>query len=1169
MKNRDNIDRSVLLEEIKLLKGREEKYRTIFENMINGAALHKIVTDESGKAIDYIFLEVNHAFELLTGLKADDILGKKVTEVIPGIEKDSVNWIQKYGKVAINGENIRFENYSKPFKKWYSINAYCPSTGNFVTIFEDITQQKKHSEVLDNTKSFYESILENVQDGIWVSNSKDVIFYVNDGMEKIAGIHKELIIGKNVLNDFPKETTEKFNNFYIDAKTKLEPIWYETTVETPAGKNTWQNGWLVPIIKDNKYDGIICTIRDVTDIKRSRLTIEENEEKYRSLFENIQEGVALHKLLFDEKGEAVDFIWLDVNPTYEKLTGLKKEQIIGKSGFEVIPNLERKWIETYEEVTKRGDPKIIIDHSDYLDKYWEVKAFRTAPSHFAVAMTDITEKIKSEIDLKISEEKFRSIYHNSPDMYASVSPNGAKILECNKTLLEQTGYSAEELIGAPIYKIYHEDCLEDVNNTFKEFVQKGKIINKELTLKTKSGDKIYVSLNVGSAKDQNGDILHSISSLRDISERIRIRKQFIQEKEKTQKYLDIAGVMLLGLDTSGHVQLINRKGCEVLGYSENEVLSKNWFNNFIPKKQRNEVREVAKKLFIGDIESVEFVEMEIVTKTGEKKLIAWHNSLLKDENDQIIGTLSSGEDITEKKKAELRLVENEERFRKLIEHLPIGIAVYKAVNHGEDFAFIDFNKAAESITNVTRKEVLGKTLSEMFPNMMHSDLFAGLKKVFKTGDSTYVPPFYYKDTIRKGWRENSLYKLQSGELVAIFRDVTELKIAEKKLKDRNKKLKVAKRKAEESDRLKSAFLANMSHEIRTPMNGILGFTDLLKEPGLTGEKQQSYIDIIQKSGNRMLNTVNDIIEISKIETGQVSMVLEDYDLNGQLNYQRYFFHFEAEKKGIKLLLEDKLKADEAYIKADKMKIDSILSNLIKNAIKYSDSGAILLSCKKKKDNILFSVKDQGIGIPKSKQESIFDRFVRADLSFASGYEGSGLGLSIVKSYVNMLGGKIWVDSEPGKGSTFYFSIKYIPGTKPQNVEIGHNPEKVDEMEEKKVILIAEDDDISYVLLESIFSDENFQLIQAKDGLEAVKLFAQNPGIDLILMDINMPVMNGFEATRKIREINDKIPIIAQTAYALEGDREKSLEAGCSDYISKPIKKKDLLEKILDALNKAI
>ena len=152
-------------------------------------------------------------------------------------------------RVAINGENIRFENYSESLDRWYSINAYCPSTGNFVTIFEDITQQKKHSEVLDSTKSFYESILENVQDGIWVSNSKDVIFYVNDGMEKIAGIPKESIISKNVLTDFPKETTEKFNIFYMEAKTKLEPVWYETTVKTPAGKDTWQNGWLVPKIK--------------------------------------------------------------------------------------------------------------------------------------------------------------------------------------------------------------------------------------------------------------------------------------------------------------------------------------------------------------------------------------------------------------------------------------------------------------------------------------------------------------------------------------------------------------------------------------------------------------------------------------------------------------------------------------------------------------------------------------------------------------------------------------------------------------------------------------------------------------------------------------------------------------------------------------------------------
>jgi len=256
-------------------------------------------------------------------------------------------------------------------------------------------------------------------------------------------------------------------------------------------------------------------------------------------------------------------------------------------------------------------------------------------------------------------------------------------------------------------------------------------------------------------------------------------------------------------------------------------------------------------------------------------------------------------------------------------------------------------------------------------------------------------------------------------MVGTHQDISERKRFEAELLE-------ARQKAEESDRLKSAFLANMSHEIRTPMNGILGFTRLLQIPGLTGDQQQSYVEIIQKSGDRMLNTVNDIIEISRIDTEQVRVSLGKVNVLKQLDFIYHFFTPEVEKKGMQLVLNTSLSEDESLILTDEIKLDSIFTNLVKNAIKYSNKGTIKISCDKKDDKLEFSVKDTGIGIPQNRLEAVFNRFVQADIEDKQVREGSGLGLAIVKSYVEMLGGKIWIESEVNEGSTFYFTIDYNP-----------------------------------------------------------------------------------------------------------------------------------------------
>lgn len=400
----------------------------------------------------------------------------------------------------------------------------------------------------------------------------------------------------------------------------------------------------------------------------------------------------------------------------------------------------------------------------------------------------------------------------------------------------------------------------------------------------------------------------------------------------------------------------------------------------------------------------------------------------------------------------------------------------------------------------------------------------------------------------------------------------ELTKINEELRQTNEQLNIAKEKAEESDRLKSAFLANMSHEIRTPMNGIIGFTNLLTSKVLGAEKQQHYISIIEKSGNRLLNIINDIIDISKIEAGQMEVNSKEVNVDIQLQYLYTFFQAEAEKKKLNFTLNNTLQSKSVTLFVDAEKLLAVLTNLIKNAIKYTDEGSIEFGCElpetKAKKYLQFYVKDTGIGIAADRQKAIFERFVQADIEDIGVREGAGLGLAISKAYIEMIGGEIWVESELGEGSCFYFTLPNSKKTDPSS-----HPSKaigLERYEQDKLsnitILIVDDEENVREYLNEILKTKCKTIFIAQDGIEAVECYKKNWDIiDVIVMDIKMPGMNGFKAIRKILQINPKAKVIAQTAYAISGDKEKCLEVGFIDYIAKPIKKEELFEKLLQLI----
>jgi signal transduction histidine kinase/CheY-like chemotaxis protein len=373
-------------------------------------------------------------------------------------------------------------------------------------------------------------------------------------------------------------------------------------------------------------------------------------------------------------------------------------------------------------------------------------------------------------------------------------------------------------------------------------------------------------------------------------------------------------------------------------------------------------------------------------------------------------------------------------------------------------------------------------------------------------------------------------------------------------------------KAEESNRLKTVFLANMSHEIRTPMNAILGFSELLSLAKASPEEKDEYLYFIKKSSNDLLNIIEDVIDIAKIESKQLKIKQKPTQPSEIMNDIAVIYTDVLRRSGsseVDIVINIPEKERNIELHTDPKRLKQVLSNLVGNAVKFTEKGTIEIGYKvAEKKLIYFYVKDTGTGIEKEAQKRIFNQFVQADNHYTKRSHGTGLGLSISKNIINLLGGDIWVSSVVGKGSNFYFYLPYIQ-PKIKNKIYKHQRKVKDTFLNLAsiTILIAEDEDSSYSYLKETLKDSGINLLRAKTGSEAISMTEANDSIDLILMDIKMPEINGIDATKYIKHIKPDLPVIAQTAFAMDNDKEACLEAGCSAFITKPINSIHLLSII--------
>ncbi len=882
-----------------------------------------------------------------------------------------------------------------------------------------------------------------------------------------------------------------------------------------------------------------------------------------------------------------DMVWIidfegnliDVNNKVIEVLGYSKKELLSKGITGIDSSLNKKDIKALARAMPFDKLQIFeTSHKTKDGKTFPVEinssliTYLGKPAILSISR-DISERKHAEEELRASEEKYRSIFENIQNVYYETMLDGT-IIEISPSieLVSRGQYSRDDLIGKSMYEFYTNP--NDRDTLISEIQKTGSLTNFEAELRNRDGSTIWCSISAKIIITPEGKVEKIIGSMHDISERKKAEETVAKERAllrtlidnlpngvfiKDNNYRKVIANSLHISSMAGHLASIGLDPTiDIIGKTDFEVTLKEWADIYFTDDQK----------VIRDGIPLLNKEEEGYGPDGKKIWLLISKIPIRDDNGEINGMVGITTDITVLKMAEEAVTKERTLLRTLIENLPVGIFV-KDIDYRKIIVNpIHINEVEGHLKYLGIKskiDLIGKTDFEVFPKKMAKEFFEEDQEIIRDGlIINNREGIGYTEKGKQKYLLISKIPLRDSDnniigLVGVTNDITERKQAEKEL------IK-AKEKAEESDKLKSAFLANMSHEIRTPMNAILGFSRLLVNPNLSDEKKNIFIQLINNSGNHLLALINDIIDISKIEANLLTIKKRPCDIHHLISETIAILTNSPilkSKKEVSLVLNLPKNVNECIIESDPERLKQVFNNLIVNAIKNTSKGYVEVGYtiikKNKAQSIQFYVKDTGIGIPDDKKHLIFQRF--RQVNEFTYHEGTGLGLSISKGIIEMLGGNIGFDSKYQEGSTFYFSLPYTSKYENINLQKGQQiSKKIKTNWKNKTIVVAEDDIPSMQYIKELLLPTGIKIVHVYNGKALLEYLDKNM-VDIILLDINMPVMNGFEAMRKLHEKNINIPVIAQTAYALSNEKEKAIKMGCNDYLTKPFDQNQLFNII--------
>lgn len=1124
---------------LKKILSEEQAWRILFEQSPNGVLL----SDSHGNIV-----YTNYAAGDILGYSPQELIKMRFHDLVP---QEVTSQVDINIKKILDGESLITEVYnvrkdgSKRYVQLHETRVIFPD-GNFgiMVVSTDISRAKYAEEALFESMEKYQILVEHSSDGI-IYAKDGVITYANPRVMEMLSICESDFIGKPITTFLHPKERERIS---VRNKRRLqgikEPSIYETTLI--SSKNEPIHVEFNVNLTQLQGDTItVVFIRDISLRKETEKAIRESEESYRGLFDNSSEAICI----LDSSG-----IFLDINLSGQKLYGYSKPEIVGLT----IDDIAGAGLNDHSEIKKRI--KLAFQgHSQTFDFWGRKKSGEVVPSEIMLSkgnyfglqvvmamLRDISERKNAEAVLKESEDKYRSLTESVPVGMYRLSANGV-IVYTNPTFAKILGFSkTDQIIGRSI----EEFSIDDFFKRSLYYNSKELDHYDEIPMKMVNGKNIWVRNQVRVQFDKAGTLQYLDGVMLDITDR-KLATDAMRESEAKFRAMVVAiPDQLFRISSSG--MLVDFAPTDQVYYPELkfDMIGKS-LGEFFP-------REVFQKF----TNAIDLCKSTQVLQTFEYNISAnsqiyFYESRIFPAGDDIFLILQR--DITQRKKAE----EEIKMLAQAILNANDSISITDLDNN-----FIFVNPAFMEIYGYSYDEIIGKNTSILKPPDSGKEL-----------DKQILD-----DTFKSGWQGELINVKKDGSIfpislstsavvdddgkpiamVGIANDITERKLTEQELIR-------AKERAEESDRLKTAFLSNMSHEIRSPMNAVLGFIQLLRSDEQLSETGKQYIDLIQNSGNQLLSLIEDIIDISKIQSNQLRISKSSFNLNQYMEelYMVFSAQLKSREAAKTMLFHPELANSSPFIiYSDPVRIRQILTNLLSNAIKFTPSGSVKFGYTLVIDDdfphIQFYVKDSGIGISSENQALIFERFRQADDSYSRLYGGSGLGLAISKGLVELLGGNIWVESQMGEGSEFYFTIPYVTEEIVESEKLKHEISSTLAGElhlSGKNILIVEDTKDVRLYFEKVLERTGAHLLFAMNAKEARQIFNKRHDIDLVLLDIRLPDSDGYNLAVEFKKLRPELPIIAQTAYALQSEMNKSIESGCDDYITKPLDSDALYLKI--------